>query len=66
MKILIFLRDFLITFVISFIVILVVSYIYSLATNGEGAIGWATAFQLAIVFGIVFPAMRIIEGRNKD
>ncbi len=61
MKILNFLRDFAIAFVITFIVTIIVSYIYSLVTHGEGAIGWPTAFQLAVIFGVVFPTIRIIE-----
>ena len=66
MKIKNFLRDFAITFVIVFIVSMIVSYIYNLIAHSAGSVNWETSFQLAIIFGIVFPAIRIFEKRQKD
>jgi hypothetical protein len=66
MKIINFLRDFAITFVIVFIVSMIVSYIYSLIAHSAGAVDWEASFQFAIIFGIVLPAVRIVEKRQKD
>jgi len=66
MKIKNFLRDFAIIFVIVFIVTTIVIYIYNLIAHSAGSFNWETSFQLAIIFGIVLPAIRIFEKRQKD
>jgi len=66
MKILNFLRDFTITFAIVFIVSMIVTCGYSLIAHGAAAVDWETSFRFAIIFGIVFPMIRIIEKRQKD
>jgi len=53
-----FLLDMVITIPITFIVAAVVTYLYSLIAHGSGAINWDTAFQLAIIVGIVLPLSR--------
>ena len=66
MKTMKFLRDFAITFVIVFIISTIVSYLYGLIADGAGSVDWGASIRLAIIFGIIFPAIRIIERRQKD
>lgn len=47
--------DFVITFIVVFIVAAAVTFLYSLIVHGNSVIGWETAFQLAVIFGIVVP-----------
>ena len=65
MKTLLFLRDFAITFAIVLVVSVIVSYFYSLIAHGAGSIDWETSVRFALIFGIVFPAIREIERRQK-
>ncbi|MCK4699859.1 MAG: hypothetical protein KAT38_05980 [Bacteroidales bacterium] len=65
MKTILFLRDFAITFAIVLVVSVIVSYFYSLIAHGAGSIDWETSFRFAVIFGIVFPAIREIERRQK-
>ncbi|NOX67300.1 MAG: hypothetical protein GXO85_16255 [Chlorobi bacterium] len=65
MKAINFLRDFAITFVIVFVVIVIVSYIYSLIVHGAGSVDWETSIRFAIILGIIFPTISIIEKRKK-
>ena len=53
-----FLFDVVITIPITFVVAAAVTYVYSLIAHGAGTIDWETAFQLAIVLGIVLPLTR--------
>ena len=66
MKTKIFLRDFSVIFIITFIISLIVTYLYSLIAHGTGLVDWATAFRLAIIFGVIFPTLNIMEKRQKD
>ena len=66
MKIIEFLSDFAATFVIVFIVSMIVSYVYSFIAHGAGKIDWDVSFQLATIFGIVFPAIKIREKHQKN
>ena len=50
-----FLVDMAITASVGFVVAGVVTYLYSLIVHGTGSINWETAFDLAIVLGIVLP-----------
>lgn len=52
-----FLRDFAVIFIVVFAVTLGVSYLYGLLVHGRGAVNLETAFQLAMIFGIVFPLL---------
>ena len=52
------LQDIAITTPITFLVAALVTYLYSLIVHEVGAINWETAFQLALVFGIVLPLTR--------
>ncbi|NNF59310.1 MAG: hypothetical protein HKN04_13830 [Rhodothermaceae bacterium] len=52
------LRDIAITTPITFVVTAVVTYLYSLLVHEAGAVNWETAFQLALIFGIVLPLTR--------
>ena len=49
------LLNIIITIPITFVVTAMVTYLYSLIAHGSGAIDWNTAFQLAIILGIVLP-----------
>jgi len=66
MKILTFLRDFVIICIITFIVSTIVSYFYSLIAHGTGTIDWEASIRFAIIFGIIFPSIRVIDKRQKD
>ena len=50
-----YITDFIITFIIVYAVTAAVTYLYSLIAHGNGVFGWETAFQFAIIFGIVVP-----------
>ena len=63
MKIINFFRDFVIIFAIVFIVSTIVSYFYSLIAHGAGSVDWEASIRFAIIFGIIFPAIRIIDKR---
>jgi Na+-driven multidrug efflux pump len=63
-------KKVLISFVIGFAITLIVSslvtYLYSLGFHETAKIDWETSFQLAIIFGIVFPIMEARKGKPKD
>ena len=65
MKIMNFLRVFVITFVIVFIVSTIVSYLYNLIAHGAGSVDWEGSIRLSILFGIMVPGIRIIEKKQK-
>ena len=50
-----YITDFIITFIVVYAVTSAVTFIYSFAAHGKGIIGWETAFQFAVIFGIVVP-----------
>jgi len=58
--------SFIIGFAITFIVSCLVTYLYSLGFHETAKIDWETSFQLAIIFGIVFPVMEARKGKPKD
>lgn len=47
--------DMAITSAVAFCVAAIVTYLYSLIAHGAGAVNWETAFELAIILGIVIP-----------
>lgn len=59
------LLDVAITVPLTFVVAAVVSYLYSLIAHGSGSVNWETAFQMAIILGIVLPFTRAGVGRPK-
>lgn len=54
-----FLLDMAITIPVTFVVAAVVTYLYSLIAHGSGSVNWETAFELAIILGIVLPLTRV-------
>jgi len=66
MKVKTFLSNFSIIFVITLIVSLIVTYLYNLIAHGTVLIDWATAFSFAVIFGVLFPTMKIMEKRKSD
>lgn len=54
-----FLIDFLSTGLITFIVSAIVTYLYSLIVHRSGIVNWETAIDMAIILGIVLPAIEI-------
>jgi hypothetical protein len=58
-----FLLDALITISVTFIVAAIVTFVYSLIAHGSGDVDWKTAFNLAIVLGIVLP---LTGARDRD
>ncbi len=65
MRLLTHLRDFAVTFIIVFTVTLVVGYLYNLLVHGLGEANLETAFQLALIFGIVFPLLGRMESAKQ-
>ncbi len=58
------LLDMAITIPVTFVVAAVVTYLYTLIAHGPGSVNWETAFQLAIILGIVVPLTRARVGRR--
>lgn len=61
-----FVQDFAQTFLLVLAVSALVSYLYSLLVHGAGLVDWESSFRFALIFGIVFPAMKEIERRKKS
>lgn len=57
--------NFVIGFAVTLIVSSLVTYLYSLGFHETAKIDWETSFQLAIIFGIVFPAMEARKEKPK-
>jgi hypothetical protein len=57
-----FLLDVAVTTPVTFVVAAAVTYLYSLIAHGSGVVHWETAFQLAIILGIVLPLTRTHTG----
>jgi len=57
--------NFVVGFSITLIVSSLVTYLYSLGLHETAKIDWETSFQLAIIFGIVFPAMEARKEKSK-
>ncbi|MCF7802346.1 MAG: hypothetical protein K9N34_10055 [Candidatus Marinimicrobia bacterium] len=53
------LLDMAITIPVTFVVAAIVTFLYSLLAHGAGSVSWDTAFQLAIIIGIVMPLTRV-------
>ncbi|MFO7655394.1 MAG: hypothetical protein R6X25_16455 [Candidatus Krumholzibacteriia bacterium] len=53
-----FLFDAAITIPVTFVVAAAVTYLYGLIAHASGQVNWETAFQLAIVLGLVLPFTR--------
>lgn len=47
-----------ITIPITFVVAASVTYVYALIAHGSGIVDWDTAFELAVILGIVLPLSR--------
>ena len=47
--------DFVITFIVVLVVTAAVTFFYNLIVHGKSIANWETAFQFAIIFGIVVP-----------
>jgi hypothetical protein len=54
--------DMVITSSAAFCVAAIVTYLYSLIAHGAGVVNWETAFELALVLGIVIP---LAGGRDR-
>ena len=65
MKIKEFLISFIIMFAITFVVVTIVTYLWNLIAHGAGAFDWETSFRFAIIFGIIFPSMRVLDRKKK-
>lgn len=50
--------DVAVTAPVTFVVAALVTWGYSLVAHGAGVFNWETAFQLALIFGIVLPLTR--------
>jgi Na+-driven multidrug efflux pump len=63
-------KKVLISFFIGFVVTLIasslVTYLYSLGFHETAKINWETSFQLAIIFGIIFPVMEARKERPDE
>lgn len=65
MKIKEFLINLVIMFTVTLVVAAIVTYLWNLIVHEVGSFDWETSFRLAIIFGIVFPFMRLIEYKKK-
>jgi len=65
MKIKELLINFVIMFTVTLVVTAIVTYLWNLIVHGAGSFDWETSFRLAIILGIVFPSMRLIEYKKK-
>jgi len=65
MKIKEFLINFIIMFTITLIVATIVTYLWNFIAHGVGAFDWETSFRFALIFGILFPSMRLLEYKKK-
>ena len=61
-----YLIDVAITIPITFVVAAAVTFLYSFIVHGTGVVNWETAFQLAIIFGIVLPATRSLPHKEES
>ena len=52
------LLDMAITMPVTFVVTTIVTYLYRWIAHGSGSVNWETAFQLAVILGIVVPLTR--------
>lgn len=50
-----FLRDVAVTAGVAFVVAAVVTYLYGWVAHGYAAVDWETAFDMALILGIVLP-----------
>lgn len=48
------LTEFVTVFVVTFVAAVIVTFLYSLIVHGAGQVDWGTAFELGVIFGIVF------------
>jgi hypothetical protein len=61
-----FIINFLITVPVVFIVVTVITFLYNLIFHGIGIAEWETALKFALIFGIAFPLIKVIERRKKE
>jgi hypothetical protein len=60
-----FFIGFITIFALTLVVTGIVSFLYSLVVHGTGVFDWELAFRLAIIFGLILPITRTLEGREK-
>lgn len=60
-----FIINFLITFPVVFIIVTAVTFLYNLIFHGSGIAEWETALKFALIFGVAFPLIKVIEGKKK-
>lgn len=54
-----FIVDMAVTALAAFVVAAAVTYGYSLVVHGDGWVNWETAFDLALILGVVLPLTRV-------
>lgn len=47
--------EFVTVFAVTFVAAVIITFLYSLIVHGAGRIDWGTAFELALILGIIFP-----------
>ena len=65
MKLIELFKEFILVFIVTFIVSSLVSFIYSLIVHSQGEFDWATAFRLAVIFGIIFSWLHFRERKRR-
>jgi hypothetical protein len=61
-----FIASFFATFVITFIVNLVVVFLWNLIFHGTAEFDWETAFQFAIILGVILPLIQGITRKKQS
>lgn len=58
--------DFAATFGIVLVVTAGVTFLYGFVVHGSNFVDWETSFRMALILGIVLPAIHYREHRNKS
>ncbi len=59
-----FFLEFSVVFTLTFVIAAIVSYCWNFIMAGQGACSWTTAFQFAIMFGIICPLIDLMKSEK--
>ena len=54
------------TGLIVLVVSLIVTWLYSAVAHGAGVVDWESSVRFALILGIAFPVIRMLEARKKS
>lgn len=58
--------DTIIYFLTVLVVASIVTFLWNLVFHATSSVDWETSFRLAIIFGIVFPWIRVRERKERE